>query len=538
MAAKPGKKKTNNKIALETRILATFALIEICKTDAQNISNTDMEELYKKISTLNAKAFEDERALDIVAEHGLDEIENVEHLKERIYRNRAINAYKQLGYVGLTSGVAEEHEMSGAEILATIMHEAGIKNADALSVAACSGELDEESAGKLHKELNGKLNFLKKRLAADYEIYNEQKNKNTSVELLREDIEEYTFDKNKTASFDFKIRNEQKKFRDDLRDVFKRATKPDFLKLFGTMLTEGKNAINGNTIGGTYTAFREIIENSVGKENANAEIDQALGISPEEAALPTAEAKRKAAYKEKCMELYCKTAAGLLSQKYEYDYNHNNVINYGSYMSTVDNTYIRGLVAGQNNIAALAFQDPDYKQQFASKAKEHQMNKEMRDETAEMQIISIHHKFPVGAVYDVYDQILPSCSDLKKEKCSHLVNNRSNMVYVIGQEMHQSLEAKGKMDFRKNQDTMMFAARLNCQAIRNLMHQLPQQLREGIKKYVKIGEKDSSKDISFNMKFTEPKEIGNIRENLNTSAEHISAAQKYARYYTERQNRH
>ena len=35
MAAKPGKKKTNQKIALETRILATFSLIEICKTDAQ-----------------------------------------------------------------------------------------------------------------------------------------------------------------------------------------------------------------------------------------------------------------------------------------------------------------------------------------------------------------------------------------------------------------------------------------------------------------------------------------------------------------------
>lgn len=34
MAAKPGKKKTNQKIALETRILATFSLIEICKTDA------------------------------------------------------------------------------------------------------------------------------------------------------------------------------------------------------------------------------------------------------------------------------------------------------------------------------------------------------------------------------------------------------------------------------------------------------------------------------------------------------------------------
>ena len=61
MAAKPGKKKTNQKIALETRILATFSLIEICKTDAQNIGSADIEELYKKIAALNEKAFEDEK---------------------------------------------------------------------------------------------------------------------------------------------------------------------------------------------------------------------------------------------------------------------------------------------------------------------------------------------------------------------------------------------------------------------------------------------------------------------------------------------
>lgn len=163
MAAKPGKKKTNQKIALETRILATFSLIEICKTDAQNIGSADIEELYKKIAALNEKAFEDEKALDIVAEHGLDEIASVDHLKERIYRSRAINAYKQLGYFGLAGGSVDEHEMSGAEILATVMHEAGIKNADELSAAACSGELDDEGADRLHKELNGKLGFLKKK---------------------------------------------------------------------------------------------------------------------------------------------------------------------------------------------------------------------------------------------------------------------------------------------------------------------------------------------------------------------------------------
>lgn len=48
MAAKPGKKKTNQKIALETRILATFSLIEICKTDAQNIGSADHRRIVQK----------------------------------------------------------------------------------------------------------------------------------------------------------------------------------------------------------------------------------------------------------------------------------------------------------------------------------------------------------------------------------------------------------------------------------------------------------------------------------------------------------
>lgn len=66
------------------------------------------------------------------------------------------------------------------------------------------------------------------------------------------------------------------------------------------------------------------------------------------------------------------------------------------------------------------------------------------------------------------------------------------------------------------------------------MSQLPPYMQEGFKKHVKIGENEESKDISVNMKFSEPPEIGAIREKLNTSAGHVSVAQKYARYYAKR----
>lgn len=228
------------------------------------------------------------------------------------------------------------------------------------------------------------------------------------------------------------------------------------------MLTEGKNAAQGSSFGSTYPAFREMIEKSVGKDAADAEIDQALGISPEEAAQPGIEAKRKAAYKEKCTELYFKTVAGLLSQKQEYNLSHNTNSDYRIYMQTIDNKYIRSLCNGENDIAALAFQDPDYKQQYESKAREHQLNREMRDETADMQIVSVHHKFPVGAVYDVYDQILTSHSeDLKKRKMQqagqqpqqHGFRHRAGHASVTGSKRQNGLPQKsGCHDFcRQNQ---------------------------------------------------------------------------------------
>ncbi len=533
MAAKTAKRKNSSNITFEKRIIGLFALIEISRMDAANISAADFEDLYKKISGLNEKAFEDEKALDLVAEHSLDEISSVDHLKERIYRNRTINIYKQLGYLKLSEGSVEQHTMSGAEVLATIMHEAGIKNADELSTAACTGTLDEESTDRLHKELNGKLSFLKKRLAADFEVYNNQKSFDPSIELIRPDIEEYTYDKNKKATFGFLVRKEQKDFRHSIRGVFNNVTKPDFLKLYGTMLTEGKNAAKGSSLGSTYERFKEMIAVQTGKDAALKEIDTALGISPEQAAAPNAESIRKNAYKNKCTELYFKTMAGLLSQKYEYNSRHNSSTNYATYVQTIEDKYIKELCNGYNNIDLLAFQDPDYKQQFESKSKEYQMNKERRDETAEMQIVSVHHKFPIGAVYDVYDQILPNsvCAN-KAEKCSKLVNNRSNMVYVIGQDMHQSLEAKEKMEFRQQQDAMIFAARINCKGLKSLLPKLPPYLQEGIQKYVKTGEKETSKDISVAMKFSEPDEIRAVRQQLNPAATHVSAAEKLNRYYT------
>ncbi len=82
MAAKESKKPSIDKINLENRILAAFSLMEMCKTDAENISAGDLTELYQKVADLNKRAFEDETVFNIVAEHELDQVSNIEQLKE------------------------------------------------------------------------------------------------------------------------------------------------------------------------------------------------------------------------------------------------------------------------------------------------------------------------------------------------------------------------------------------------------------------------------------------------------------------------
>lgn len=529
MAQKAVKKYNINNIQLETRILATFSLIEICKMDADNITPKEIEELYKKIAELNEKAFEDEKTFNVVATHKLDEINSTEQLKERIKRNRVVSTYKQLGYFGLSSGTTEQHIPQAPEILATIMHNIGIKDADALSIAACTGELSEEDANKLIRELNNNITTLKKNLARDFETYKDQKSRNPSIELIYNDLEEYTYDKNKSKDLTFTYgKSGQKEFCKAVRADFNDRFKPDFLNLYGTMMSEGKNAHQSNMISSNYPAFCQMIEKNLGVDKAKTEIDLMLNISPNE----SSEAKRKEAYKEKCSEIYFKTIAAILSQKYDYNKEKNLSSDYEVYMRTINHNYISDMCKGENNITALAFQDANDTRQTTSRAEEHRLSKENRDESAEKQIISIHHKLPVGASYDICDQILPNYPiDTKVEKACELTNNLANMVYVVGKDKHQSLEAKGSYKIGQNPDIMIFAATINCDALRKILPSLPKHIQDGIKKYVKFSDTDKSKDISANMKFSEHNAISAQREKLGEKKENISITQKYARYY-------
>lgn len=167
-----------------------------------------------------------------------------------------------------------------------------------------------------------------------------------------------------------------------------------------------------------------------------------------------------------------------------------------------------------------------------SRAAELRLNREKHDETAEQQIVSVHHQIPISTIYDVYDAIKPTTTPEKKQaECDAMVNVFSNMIFVIGREKHQSLEpTNNQIKIARTADATMFAAEVNPQAMKGIMHKLPSTLRDGINKYVKIGDDNKKIGISVNMMFPEPEQISNLRKTLEQSS-HVSLLSKIERYH-------
>ena len=539
-------KSKNEQINLETRILATLAMLDICNTDADNLKPEDLNHLYNTINSLNKKTFEDnnEHAFNIVAEHELDEIKNIDLLRERIRRNRNLNIYKQLGWFGLAGGQLNNCKINGTKVIATLLYEIGIKNADDISAAVCGGSLNEDDALKFKTIIETKQALLKKRLASDFAVYNSQNTINTAIESLRPDIEEYVFDANQTKDYTFMVKKKDEDFRKNLRSMFDAYPKPEFLKMYGTMLMEGRNLAQGGNIGSNYDSFCKLMQKQFG-EDAPKIIDKALGITQEKSDTSDIENIRKQTYTNKCEELYFKTLAGVLSEKFEAN-KHSifcNNFNYNDFIKTFDYQYILPMVKnGINNIGALAFPDPVNNKPFESVSKEYKMNKECKAETAEKQIISIHHKNPIGSALDFFEQIIGSdrlknmqpnqALKFKLNECNRLYNYSGNFVYVIGRSMHQSLEPENKLKFGHKRDDMIFAAEISCSAIKTIIPKLSPKIQSGLNKYIKMGDKEQKKKIFAYMPLPEPSEIIAIREKLKENKQvHVDIIQKFSRYY-------
>ena len=535
MATKPSKKKPSpDKLALDTRIMATFALMEIVNTDAANISETDFEEIFDKVKNMQkiAEELSDEAVFEAVVNNNLDSIRSTDDIRNRINHSKVANIYKQLGYFGLGKGESVAHQQSSAQILATMMYEGKIQNADEMAEKIVTGELTESDALSLHESLTKGYDVLKRRLTRDFKTYNESSIKNPVVELVREDIEEYTFDEKQKLELDYSITTEQKPFREALRGKFNKTPKPEFFKFYGRILADGRNAAQNTGVSPNYQQFCQELKSLAPDKDLGSVIDDALNISTKGMEAPQAEAARKKAYVEKAKELYFKTVAGLISQKYEYNKSINQNSDYGIYLQTINNKYIKGLTEGKNDIALLAFQDPKEKAQKLSYAEELKLNKSLRDETAEQQIISVHHsEITIGSAFDICDRIIPGYSMHEKiDKSSQIVNHPSNFVYVIGRDVHQSMEPNGTIKIGVEPNGMIMATNVDARALRAVARQLPPHMNEGFQKYLKLKDDDTVKRVSGFMKLPESQELEAFRTIVSTKSSHVSALQKFERY--------
>ena len=555
MAAKSSPKKPSpDKLALDTRIMATFALMEIVNTDAENISEADFEEIFDKIKNMQKIADEltDEDVFNAVVNNNLESIKSTDDIRNKIGRSKVLNIYKQLGYFGLGKGETQEHRQSSAQILATMMYEARVTNADEIAEKIVMGELTEEDAKKLHQQLtNGErllkeneeenskekkrssgYDILKKRLIRDFKTYESQSVKNPVIEWIREDIEEYTFDKDQKLELDYSITTEQKPFREALRGKFNKNPKIDFFKFYGRILADGRNIAQNPSMSPSYPQFCQTLQSLAGDKDLGGVIDEALGISTKGMQPNQAESARQKAYIEKAKELYFKTIAGIICQKYEYIKRTNQDCDFGIYLQTINNKYIKGLTEGKNDLAVLAFQDPQKKTKKLSYAEELKMIKELRDETAEQQIISIHHgEITIGAASDVCERIVP-CLDMHKkiEKSSEIVNHLSNFVYVIGQDVHQSMEPNGIIKIGSKPKGMIMATNVDARILKAVAHQLPPYINEGFKKYLKLKDGDTVKRVCGYMKLPESPQLEAFRTIVSMKSPHVPALQKFERY--------
>lgn len=495
---------------LSKRLVIETAFLDYCRLSA--ITDADIDQLYEQVAKLNR--LEHDKDLETVIAYDLESVRNKDDLRLRIKEIRHQTAQKIFDYYNLSD--------ENAGIVRNAMTGIGIPKdtAQKLTAAIAERTLDQpfdqkkSMADKLYDMLQGKQKVLKEKLAVDYETYKQTKVPNPVIEDIEPSIQSHLSNMVRNKHLEYETQKKDVSFRKELRNIFKssQGIRPAFLKLYGTMMENGKNQAQKPDSASNFDAFRKQMEQMFG-ENAQEETDKALGLKAQGSLSKDLESERQKLYNTKCQEVYFKTMAGILSHKIEFDKSNKNDTNdYQSYVQTIEQTFIRELRNGQTNVGCLAFIEPDNTPGL-SRREEQALRKKYMDETAENQIVSVHHKLPLGAARDVFRKIF-GMKDKKSELdgASALVNNLGNMSLIIGKVTHQMLEANGDYQVTPQDDNMIFAARVNKDFLTSESLRIPSYLKEGIKKYAQPSSKDNI--VKVNMSFSEAPEISNMRKQL------------------------
>ncbi len=503
----------NNATDLSKRLVVETAFLDYCRLFS--ITEADIDLLYEKISNLNK--LEKNEDLDIVVAYQLDTIHNKEELRSRIKEIRNQTAQKIFDPNKLPESISN--------VIKVTMTSVGISKeiAQKLTTAIAEHSLDEpfdnkkSMADKLYDVLQEKQKTLKEKLAADYETYKKPKVSNVVIQDIEKSICEHLSGMDRKRSLRYTTLNEDEPFRNKIRDIYSspQGIRSAFLKLYGTMMENGKNLAQKTGSVSNFDAFCKQMEQMFG-ENAQSEIDRALGFTPQTKSLPEQKQERERLYAAKCQEIYFKTMAGILSHKIEFDRAHGYLYNdYTNYIQNINTHFIAGLRSGKTDIRSLAFADP--KEDYSKKPEEEQ-------------IVSVHHKLPVGSARDVFRELFGK-KDEKQELvgASSLVNTLGNMSLIIGQKTHASLEARGNYIVTAQDDNMIFASRIDKSLLTDNTLKIPPYLKDGIKKYALNSIKNGM--IKIEMNFPEAQEMQKMRKELKAPSIAANIIDKFKQFW-------
>lgn len=538
---KQEKKKMKDEVHdVSKRLLIESALFDYARL--ANISEADIDELYRSVEQLNSKCFEDEKAFDTVTKYNLDSIKSKEDLKKRIESMRSQIVEKVFSYY-------DKNTYINGEKIAVVLNDIGVKQslANELSRKIMSHQLHENmtpeeeekfSAGgkrskskkagesvmrwadKLALSIKDRMKALQKNLQTDLQTYDAMEHENPLIAerlpLIRAHVN------NKSLTLNYKTRNtdEDKKFRRGIRDDFSKdgGAKNTVLKIVGLLAENGKNRLKNSSDTSNYDSFKKLMIQYYG-DKAQSVIDTALGVNGAETDIAALQKERLNKYNQKSEEMYVKLAVSLTSLK-RADKSGRGDILYSVYVETIENTYISSLRKGLNNVKSLCFVDqPDDKYEKEDRKRERELGRQFTDDTAEKQIVSVHHHLPVAAASDVCDKFFKDTPDKLAAACG-VVNTVGNLSLVIGRDKHQSMEARGNYELKKSPAGMIFASRLDWEKIDEISGAFPSYLKKGMEKYLKHQKGDSRwQDISVSMKFPESETVAEQRRQLNSGNE-------------------
>lgn len=506
--------QVNRRIMLETAFLDYSRF--------SNISDADVEVLYQQVEKIKQDYLSDqEYTLEPMAKFDLESISSKADLKKRIEEKRAEIAgaiFEQINIGADKDAAARSEEEKFIKGFLEKLKISSKTDAQLLAQAIMDRKLNESydpkmsKAERLGRLLNGRSKELKEKLLQDYDLYKKAQKPHPEIEKMSDDIANYTSGGERFVVLHYIVSADSKPFRKMIRDDFnlgvlskKPGVKKTFLTLYGAMMQAGKDMVYGEKTVMGYDLFEKTMKDWYGPAYQE-EMKKALKADE------YSDCKEK--FFQKSKSLYVKTAAALLSKKKEFDaQNKIYDTNYGDYLSkTINHTYIRGLQNGENSVAALGLVDIDPTAEKLSRAEEYKLNRQIYDEMADRQHISIHHKLPVGSTQDVLKRLSEkhlSEQEIKIE-ASKLVNNLGNMDLIVGREKHQSIEPRGDYKMTARKDDAIFEARLNPTYVKELSldRSIAPVMREELKRF------GNQTDIKEIMSFSESVMISRERSKL------------------------